>query len=230
MKRLNEMNYVELAAMTSDEVDTLIKLEAAHEGIQIPGQPPAEPEIKSLVKKTVTVWSVDGVSVHFGTKASADRVASLLAELSDQGDTFTSDYDYATGYEYKHAVKSEICPKASEVKYYSKSDLHLHQAVLNAQKAAKETYDKVSTEYKNQSKAFEGIRGDVWNAVCAARDQRAREERLSQVFDEYLELAGGDKSVALGFFDKAHPGLSEHSRWIATGVKGDAIEPETATG
>lgn len=223
MKRLEEMNNKELASLTDTQIETLIKLTCAYEGVALPGEPPVIPTIRTILKKTEEVWSVNGVSPDFLSQAAAERVAEALRLEAADNQVVREDYNYTFGYDHKYPSPYTSDTNVTKKLLYSQASVEAHGATLEAQKTAWESYQAAKESHQKAGKAFAEVRSRVLTIWGAAVDQERYITRLKNSWDEYLKLAGGKLETALAFFDRAQP-LADDLRFQVTGVARELAE------
>jgi len=193
MKRYDELTHDELIMLSPEQVEKLIQLEIAEEGIKFVPEPTTPPKSQVDIQKSVVAYSVGGLL--FENKADADNVA-LMPLLHEQS-------DWRIGYAYNYAEKMENV--AVEVKtYFTHDDLIRVRDELQTQETERRRYEhdrEAWVKYKNETS---DIRKRVLGAVEAAGDWEASVVNGTAAYQKYLDMADGNSDIAAIFFLDAH--------------------------
>lgn len=197
MKRFNEMTEAELLALDDEQTKNLIDYECAIEGVpMLPPHPGTAPPIEKC-KPDINVYTVAGV--YFGTAEDAARVldAIFAASVIYKTDGYSDDKRFIAmqpGDYYFPKIEPE---KAVSAESYAawKEECKAVKEQMDEYKRAKSAYDSV---YKER----ESIVKSVFDAIRDARQRSYDRDRLREEFTRYLELAEGNKTIALNFLKK----------------------------
>lgn len=194
MKRYNEYSKAELAQVSQEDLQTLIDLEFANEGI-LPEIKPAElPPFDSGIKPTEIFYKVFGVL--FKNQADANTVSEMEA--------VSEDYDYyGAGYNYKYAGP-KMCGAVSREVFYSKSDVMRLGLVLAERKKAEELYKEASKKYSEFLETTSNIRNEINDTYREACDFIRKVVYAKQMLEKYRLLADGNERIARNFFLAAY--------------------------
>lgn len=218
-KKINEYTNAELLKLNDDEVETIIKLHMAEEGIKLLKRP-QEPVYAETPKPDVRVWQVAGCEFYFTDRAIAEEIAKVMYEhISEVNErewsaTAITIKGIKDGYRYQDGIP------VTESGVYSRELLDQISTKLKMNKEAKESYEKLSNEYNKIEESAESIRADVWNVVRMAKEAQAQKERLTEIFQEYLLLADDNVDVAWKFMNKAYAVSKEEVDYINAHIKG----------
>jgi hypothetical protein len=180
MKRYGEIPPEELADMTEEQINTLVELEMAHEGVAIVSMPAIMPDVE--------VWKVG--ELLFADKKEAEQVCkmNILHE--------TTDYD--VGYEYKLLDKKP--PTLEPVMYYSKALIKNNKDYFDHLKNHHQLY----SDWLKYRLAVERVTNEVWSEVRKAQAFKCELEQARKTWKRYLALADNDTASAEAMFKKAY--------------------------
>lgn len=202
MKRLNEMTREELANLADEDMNALLSIECAFEGVrQLPPKPTQEETV--IPERDKVMYSISKLS--FLDKKAVEEILEIVEKYTVVSD----EYSNKVGYDYKYAkpVKKDNkydYPHIIETEIYSKSrfmELHTDIKLKNEDKKAKEADLHL---YEEIHKERETIYCDISNAVYMAKRYFENIKQYSNNFKHYLEIAKGDFDIAKGFFEKAY--------------------------
>ncbi len=202
MKRYQDYTKEEMAELTTEEVNRLIELEIAYEGII----PVEEPELKKVptvdIKPSIEAYSVYGLYFKDSDKAHT------LAELDPLEDA----YDYSLGSEYKYLKKKEslICTKGVEkVKFYDKNELTKISSLLKEKKDVEKQNESASQEWEEYNRSIQSIRDGVWDFYYKACNAKSKLETAQKHYEHHKVLADGNEEIAQNFFKEAYKDFPE---------------------
>jgi len=195
MKRYYEFNNEQLANLSAEEIQNLIDLECAMQGIQILPPKPKKPELVEF-ESDLRAYEVAGFFLK-----EHDEAVELL-DILNSFDLFTKDYGSnelikITKEDYRYP-KLEVS-EAYSPEYYSKI------------KAEKEHYEKIKEVYKSDTKIYEEakaeirkIEEEVLYKVDEAKQIIREVNNIKQLFNRYLKLADGDRAIAINFLKSVY--------------------------
>jgi len=219
MKRLEGYTNEELRILTQAQIETLVDLECAHEGIPLLPEVPVKKEVNKP-QPDLTLYLVP--SVYFKNKEGANQIIELMNSMPRMGDKY---YNY--GY-----VNIEECVTLSEVKVFSedaklrtKSQTEAAKEIENQYESAKKEYDKIAEQRSDIINRINGAVGDAF-------DEYRKMEKYKKQYARYLQLAEGEKDIALNFMKAAHPNEDEYIEEILSKISddimlGNKINPDT---
>ena len=199
MKRYHELSQTELEALTHEQVQTLVDLEVAHEGI-LPVPNPEPPTLEDVgLEKTVEAWRV-GVdhysynSLLFVNEEDAKLVVAMSVVKT------ANDYSADDKYEWLEACPLRITP----TKFYAEKDIAAVRSALRDNKERQKEYEKQKKEHDVFLKATADIKSTVWGVVHQARGFKMDVDHAHTVYKKHLTLADGDSNAAERFFASAY--------------------------
>jgi hypothetical protein len=208
LKRYHEFIDEEMAALTTEEINNLIELEIAYDGI-LPVQCPESPKLQDIgIVKDQEFFECNGeFFIH-----EADAIAfSKMA-------VFKESYNYNIGYDYKWLERINDMP-VKKVSYYSEDCITQRQKLIQERTQAKNEYSKKKEAYDKFTKATSSIRKDVWEKYYKALEKEQQVKYAKEQYAKYLSLAKNDEEIAIGFFKNAY----KDSQWIIDRVLGKEV-------
>mgnify|MGYP000869893922 FL=1 len=215
MKTIDKMTDQEIYDLTDEQVEKLIVIRCAEEGVRFMDEPP--------VMKTYGYKSI--FPSHFFYYLEDLNIAVLDQDDAIKIAKFLSDFDlYRTKYDFT----------VSNEKLYSKLDIIniKHTPMFDtkdeeAYKSIKDKNDKIKEEYKDQvdkynenTKKMSEIRAEIWSKVIDVRRKIDHMNHLKVLFvKEYLPLVDHDTDKAMIFFKKAYDVDDDTERYIREGIK-----------
>ena len=202
MLRFTEMTDAELLALTETELEELIDLECAYEGIPPLPPKPEEPIKPANLRPDTSLFHFD--DIYITDPEEARRAEELFR-------SFTSivKLEWFAGASYARYIGA---PTIAELKTM---EVYTEKAYLAA-KADLERFDEETKAFNEQNKLYREIsnrREDLNDRIRQRRydlEERAyRLERHQAEFARYLHLAGGDRAIAETFFRNAMPDAAE---------------------
>lgn len=193
-----ELNTFQKAALTFDELQAFRKVELMIKGIIPPAQPatPAEaPSFHEFAKdcgKSVTVVKLGWSTAFIISDEDKDTLISL--NLLTLGSKYINGEDILTpGATYKPEITTKIVYPEFSTIY---ADYERQYGDVTRLKKEWETYNKQLAE---ANKATQDLVDD-WET---AKENVCLYERIQKTQAEYLEMTGGDESLACKFLEKA---------------------------
>lgn len=203
VKRYNDLTVTELANLTEDQIQHYIDVEIAYEGI-IPCEQPileAEPEI--IIKPTVA--ATECRTILFVKEEDALTFSKM--------EILTIGYSNKAGYNYGYLVPESECNNTVRpVTYYKKSDVIDLAVQLEKAKRIKNENDSKLKEWNKYQSDTSDIVSSVFKAVSDAKTEVAEIKQAQKVFQKHIELAEGNREVALKFFHDAYKDYGDE--WI----------------
>jgi len=204
MKRLEEFNDSELLELTDKGVLNLIDYECALEGVpMLPPSPGPKPKA-NLPEPDTQCFAVAGVMT-----CDADHARRILEAICG-GWLVESTYDS----DYHNRYLKRLCesdynyPKITTETHRSQEQWDSIKEEATKFNMLKKEWEAKNDEYEKALKARSTITDRVYGQIESARHHFQTCERLREEFKRYLELAEGNRQIALNFLDKARD-LSE---------------------
>jgi hypothetical protein len=199
MKRYYEYTKEELAAVSEDELSTLVDLEFAHAGVLPETSPTPLPSFDAGIKPTEVLYEV--FNILFVNQSDAIAISQLQIA--------TEQYDYyGAGYNYKYA-SFDRDNSVKQKLLYKKDDVLRMKSVLADRKKAEEAYEEAEKKYNKFVESTSQLRSEVINAYHEACNFIQSINLAKQMLEKYLKLADGNEDTAKNFFRDAYKGSPE---------------------
>lgn len=215
MKTIDKMTDQEIYDLTDEQVEKLIVIRCAEEGVRFMDEPPV---MRTYDCKSISpshfFYYLEGLNIAVLDQNDAIKIAKLLSEF----DLYRTRYDFTV----------------SNEKLYSKLDIIniKHTPMFDTKdeetyKSIKDKNDKIEAEYKDQLERYERnmkkmskIRAEIWDKVADIRHRIDNMNYLRSLFvREYLPLVDNDTDKAMIFFKKAYGVDDDTERYIREGIK-----------
>lgn len=199
MKRIHELNEEGLLALTEEQTLKMVDYECALEGVPMlppdPGPVPSLPELQADTQ----CYEVSDVLV-----ADPDHAARILSAIMS-GPLYKTEYP-RNNYELRYLVPlgqgDYNYPKIKPVQYISPELWDKHKEHVTSLSVRKGEWDALKKAYDAAYKERDAIVKDVYERISDARQHAYDREQLRTEFTRYLELAEGNRSIALKFLEK----------------------------
>jgi hypothetical protein len=198
MKKIEELTEREIIDLKDDEINKMVRLLCAENGIKIISAP-EEPEYEKIPEEDLVAYRIDRFNYIFLDKEEAEQVCVLLSKLQS-----FKDYSYFCN--CKFLVEQDATPffSVQKIKVYSSHTQKVVLPLIERNDKIQEDYNKEIEEYNSEKKKMDMISSQIWNRVNNVRDEYANMERLWNIYkDEYLSLTE-DESMAMEFLKKAY--------------------------
>ncbi len=191
MKRYEELTKEELAALSEEQTDQLIELEAAYQEVQ----PIVAPEIPKLSSVGLVArdraWEIGSTRVFVKTEEEAKVLQTLTL--------FASDYNWKHGSD-KMFLKPILGDAAQEKFLFRHEDIISCSKALEEFETKKKDYEHHKELYDQYLTLMSSIREDVWGAIREAKNWFRDLAHAHQEWGKYLALAEGNTAIAMNFF------------------------------
>jgi hypothetical protein len=226
MKRVSEMNDAELLLLTDEEISKLVDYECALEGVPMLPPAPGPAPVKDAPDADVSVFGIAGIYTM-----DADHASRILAALN-LGQLFSTSYigsDYNNQYLVPITKDTYDRPKIETNNIHSPEQWDKIKDAAAQYNLKKAEWDRVAKVYNDALKDRDSITKEVYQFVEEARDRNYEQVRARDEFTRYLELADGNKKVAMNFLLKVKTSLErEFPELVQELCPGYGVEAATA--
>ena len=208
----------QVLALTDREVDKLVNLRKAKDGIKLMVLP-VEPDYEEKIEKDCTFYKIRNLNNFL----FIDR--AVAGELADGIKKHLKGAYYAR---YSHNPQliskldvydqREAEVTLEEEKFYSPAVMQEAGAINKRNSSAREAYEKLKSEYDKYVEDTQWIIDEIWDKVLEVRRKYQTLAALQIDYKEYLVLADGDEKIATAFLKKANP-LSDEELKVVKGKK-----------
>lgn len=218
MKYITGMTHQEILALTDEEIERMIKVKMAEEGIKILS-PPEEPKYGVIQDADTSVFVSD--ITGFVGMHTFEGLEEILKIIMDVGYSKV-EYDYSNEINRVEDFPSYANPFTISTKKIYSSELYSKvKSTVSDNNKLKKIYEKELKDYEDNLSSAEWIREEVHGAVDKARRIQCEKEEMIRRYKEYLELAGGDQLIAMRFLKKAYTVNQSTERYINENCKED---------
>ena len=197
MRNIEEYTVVELAELSDEEVEELIKIELLKAGCSLSAEPeypqsvtipePAPTATPDLFVVTKTDYSNNFTDIGFLSEDAAQAFLKLNPVV------VSKEHDSQTW-------KAKLNCHISFAKIFNRN------LATNEQRIAQELYktkvaeyNEALEDYKKSIKEREKLIDKVYEPIRNARLNKAKATRILNTYNDYLAIAKNDKDIALGF-------------------------------
>jgi len=220
MKYIDNLTDKEVLALSDKNIESIIKLYKAEEGIKIVGQP-EKPEYLDIPKPTHKVYYV-----KFGWEkyCCADLIElekfvnyfndiNNLRKISDKdfNDNYSTRVQFIEGINETINIESTLVYTAEEI--IELTDKFQHNAKLI------KNYQTLLDEYNENIKEAQFIQDEIWDKINEINEKYAKLERYKSLFIDYLQLAQDNEEIAIGFLHKAYLLTDEEKEYVLKNYK-----------
>lgn len=215
MKTIDKMTDQEIYDLTDEQVEKLIVIRCAEEGVRFMDEPPV---MKTYGYKSIYpshfFYYLEGLNIAVLDQNDAIKIAKLLSEF----DLYRTRYDFTISNE-------ELCSRLDiinirHVPMFDTKDKEAYKSVKDKNNEIEEEYKDQVNEYKENVKKMGEIRAEIWPKVIDVRRKIDHMNHLKVLFvKEYLPLVDHDTDKAMIFFKKAYDVDDDTERYIREGIK-----------
>lgn len=205
MKMINEMTHEEIIELDESEVERMVKLMCAQEGVKLLDEPKAPVLEDSIPTPEHKVYEWNDICSM--DKSVIEKFVELFSELQDKLIKTTYNYNIGSRYEYFYKMSEYDLKKYLSIetsKVYTKGQYDGLASQMREHNKKKEEYEKDKKEYDENNNGFRRVRSyiyHVWHQHVYLEQNIAN---YVEKFQEYLELAENNMVMALTFFNKAY--------------------------
>jgi len=222
MKKINELTEQEIRNLSYDDIELLIKLRKAEEGVKFVTRP-SKPDLQKVAEPDMMVYSckILGDNIVFEEMKDVTDVVTLLQKITKK---YKLDYNYSkTGSDKKYASSDiEKGLYSGETLYDIKSqrvysvDLYNEVAdIIKNNDILNKEYEKALKEYNTSIDESKWIESEIKGKVYEVQNKYEQLETYYRLFkNEYLPLADNDTSIAMKFMNKAYSLNDEQKEYI----------------
>ncbi len=194
MKRYSDLTHEELIVLKDDDVERLIDIEIANEGIM----PVSKPEVPTLEAEGIVASEVafEVGGILFKNEDDAITVARM--------DSFTTNYNYQVGgYDYKW-LDPVIDRTITRRTFYKQADIVRIKEILVKNKSKRKEYESRKKDYDEFLESTGKIRNAVYSFWREALNLQQEIDEAKAILEKYRALADSDETVAINFFKNTY--------------------------
>lgn len=217
MKGFDRLTDAEILALTDDQIAYYMDLACAEEGAPLMPPDPGREPTKPAYQPDVTLHACGGF-LFFDAETAA-RVADVVNGLR------RAETKYVSGPRYEKTAHIETDPvRLTTEKVYSPELWDQIKNEVNDYGERKQSWDARVKEHTEASKARDKVTAWIREKIEQVRDDDYQRERYTRELARYIELAEGDREMAVRFLFKAHP---EAEKYLAMVEPVSTVAPMT---
>jgi hypothetical protein len=206
LKRFEELSEKEIKDLTENDIEKLINLECAQEGIKLLEMPekPLKPKVDADREMfVVALNSSDSERMIFDNMNDAKEVMELLMSKNMYHDS----YDWEAGYSSKYIENEPMDKENIQIKrkmFISENSFKERKnQLIEYQKKFKE-YEERESEYIKIKKQRDKIVEKIETKIEGIKEKERIKNNMLKRYSEYLELANNNGEIAKRFLTKAY--------------------------
>ena len=198
MIKYRDLSESELAALTEDQIKTIVDYECAVKGIDLLAPNPGEKPNTMLPSADCIAYEVSGI-----TTSDKDHASDILALINSK-----PRYDLKYSKDYARKCLVEIPEDAwntisvTTFKVYSKELFDSTKAQADLNLALETKWEEAHEAYKAAKEARETVEEPLRSMVRESISRLDKRAEIKRKFKEYLKISGGDRAMALEFLEK----------------------------
>lgn len=194
MKTFSDLSDLEKTELSTEQVQYYAKIDCANKGIIIPIKPVLE--LKKVEEPTQNYFQVGYESFVFEKIEDAQNYIDSKAKAF-QIKTIGNNYDSRSQYVSERA--SDYKEIKTIVLYAKEQSLELKDILEHNATVSKElkAYEESLVEYNK-------IESAIWEEINEINYRNSRVDFYNKIYNDYLELANNDISIAYNFFEKSY--------------------------
>lgn len=215
MKTIDKMTDQEIYDLTDEQVEKLIVIRCAEEGVRFMDEPPV---MKTYGYKSISpshfFYYLEDLNIAVLDQDDAIKIAKFLSDF----DLYRVKYDFTVSNEKLYSKLDIINIKHTPM--FDTKDEETYKSIKDKNDKIKEEYKDQADKYKENTKKMSEIRAEIWSKVIDVRRKIDHMNHLKVLFvKEYLPLVDHDTDKAMIFFKKAYDVDDDTERYIREGIK-----------
>lgn len=203
MKRFTEYTDMELANMTSEELDKLIDIECMETGAPISVQIPVYLDVPEISEPTEKVYIINAGDIIMTSYEEAEKVRDFIIGIKTRVE---SGYGSSCGYDRKFVKPYDGYVYIKKDTYYSKEDFSKMEELLKTVREKESQNKERRKKYTDSLEKRRKVEAFVMDAYYEACDYKNNVEEAKKIYEKYIELADGNTEIAEKFFSKSEYG------------------------
>lgn len=215
MKTIDKMTDQEIYDLTDEQVEKLIVIRCAEEGVRFMDEPPV---MKTYDYKPISpshfFYYLEGLSIAVLDQNDAIKIAKFLSEFV----LYRTRYDFVVSND-KLCGKLDII-NIKHIPMFDTKDEETYKSIKDKNDEIEKEYKDQVDKYKENTKKMCEIRDKIWSKVIDVRREIDHMNHLKFLFvKKYLPLVDHDTDKAMIFFKKAYDVDDDTERYIREGIK-----------
>lgn len=215
MKTIDKMTDQEIYDLTDEQVEKLIVIRCAEEGVRFMDEPPV---VKTYGYKSISpshfFYYLEGLNIAVLDQDDAIKIAKFLSDF----DLYRTRYDFIVSNEKLYSKLDIINIKHTPM--FDTKEEETYKSIKDKNDKIEEEYKDQVDKYKENTKKMSEIRAEIWSKAIDVRRKIDHMNHLKVLFvKEYLPLVDHDTDKAMIFFKKAYDVDDDTERYIREGIK-----------
>lgn len=215
MKTIDKMTDQEIYDLTDEQVEKLIVIRCAEEGVRFMDEPPV---VKTYGYKSISpshfFYYLEGLNIAVLDQDDAIKIAKFLSDF----DLYRTRYDFIVSNEKLYSKLDIINIKHTPM--FDTKEEETYKSIKDKNDKIEEEYKDQVDKYKENTKKMSEIRAEIWSKVIDVRRKIDHMNHLKVLFvKEYLPLVDHNTDKAMIFFKKAYDVDDDTERYIREGIK-----------
>lgn len=217
MKTIEEMNEQEILALTNEDLNTMVMLKMAQDGIKIIDKP-GLPNYIAVPSKDRKMYKVRGFNFVFDNMEDAEIISAAIVQVRERLNIEAypdGNYEikFANPYSEKDYSFTEIS-RIESVEVYKRETAYNIQDNVKQNAKLKNQYEAALKEYNENYESAQYIRDDIFGAFNKVNDKYKNFNAMKYRLDQYLPLAENNVDIAMNFLKKAYVIDAETEEYI----------------
>lgn len=222
MKDIKEMTDEEILALTDEDVQKMIKYEAAKHGIALKTKP-GDPKYMTLDPPNDVYYRIPILFGYiFGSRDEAEAVSNAL---KNSRSLFKAEKKWGKcDHYYVISQPVGVCDSSEcsieQTKAYSPAEYDTVIRIIDGNRKIKDDFNERMSIYEEYLDNIKDISDSIEGHVAGVKARFNEFEKLSYIFAiEYFPLSDNNEEVAMNFMDKAYSLTEESKTFILSNYK-----------
>lgn len=201
LESIFSLSRKQVLSLTEEQIKYYITVELANNNLPIDILNKKANRIKTDLEPAGEVFRVGGIYTADLESARIIKEMMIKGKIVDLSGVYLQPSSWSSYVQYieDRVMRNNITIETINV--YNKTEA---ENVKNKNEMIEKSgYDMKSIQRAN------GLKTDVFDYIAKLRKEKEDEDRLVNLFDEYVEIAKGDKEVAWNLFEKANKNLTD---------------------
>ena len=209
MKKINELTKKEIIELTDDDLQKMVNLELAENGIPFLDKP-KEPEYEPIELPEKILYSFPEFNLYSIDESIMNEIVLIIENNRDK----LRKIDYKYGHDrYDYEMRklktnsydsNEIAFKVTSKTVYSEEQALKIKDIAKRNEERKKEHEELLGKWEEIQEQINEIKGKIYDTYYEVIEQQRIINTHKERFAEYILIAGGNKKSALDFYRKAY--------------------------
>lgn len=201
LESIFSLSREQVLSLTEEQINNYVLIELANNGLPIDILNKTAKKIKTDLDPVGEVFRINDIYVTELESARVIKEMMIKGKIVDLSGIYLQPNSWGSYVQY---IENRVMRNNITIETINVYDEMEAKAVKNKN----EMIEKSGYDMKSIQKA-NGIKMDVLNHIAKLRIEKEEEDRLVNLFNEYVEITKGDKEVAWNLFKKANKNLTD---------------------